>query len=127
MKRNFSNLRFSVFFVLILAAAVCVLGRLFYLQALKHGFYSALAKDQHEFSEQIVPQRGEIFIQEKGGIWHPLAVNRNYQQVYLVPSEVTDKDQIAQKLSPLLGISESDILDKLKNPDDPYEPLKSKL
>lgn len=101
--------------------------RLFYLQVIQHGFFTALAKDQQEFDEKIVPERGQIFIQEKNDLWHPLAVNRDYQTVFLVPKEVIDKEKVAKSLSPLLEIPEEKILEKLQNPDDPYEPLKSKL
>ncbi len=127
MKKKFGNLRFFIIFFFIAGATGCVLARLFYLQVLKQGFYTVLANDQHDFNEQIIPQRGEIFIQEKNDIWHPLAVNRNYQAVFLTPKEVLDKKEVAQKLASLLEIPEEKILEKLKDSNDPYEPLQSKL
>lgn len=127
MKKKFSNLRFFVILFLIVGVTGCILARLFYLQILKHDFYTVLAKDQHGFDGQIVPQRGEIFIQEKNDLWHPLVVNRTYQTVFLVPKEVLDKKEVAQKLSSLLEVPEEKILEKLQNADDPYEPLESKL
>jgi len=127
MKKKIGNFRYIIIIFVIFGATGCVLVRLFYLQVLNHNFYSALAEGQHGFNEKIIPQRGEIFIQEKGGIWHPLATNRNWQAVFLVPKEVTEKNEVAQKVGPLLGIPEEKILDKLKNPDDLYEPLQSKV
>lgn len=108
-------------------AAGCVMARLFSIQILKHGAYSAAAQGQYEYSKKIAPKRGDIFIQEKGGVWHSLAVSREYESVYLVPKDVEDKEQTAQKLSEIIQIEKEKILAKLKDPEDPYEPLKSKL
>ncbi len=105
----------------------CVAARLFSLQIVKHTFYAALAQGQHELLQKLIPLRGEIFIQEKNELWHPLAINRDYQTVFLSPNEVLDKNEVAEKLSPLVEISQDKILEKLKDPNDPYEPLKSKL
>lgn len=127
MERKFGHRRLRILILLIIVAAGAILARLFSLQILKHNFYTALARDQHEFLEKLVPQRGEIFIQEKSGLWHPLAVNRRYPAVFLVPKEVTDKNEVAEKLAGLLEVSEETLLERLKDPNDPYEPLKSKL
>ena len=101
--------------------------RLFSLQIVRHGFYTALAKGQYEVLEKLIPRRGEIFIQEKDNAWHPLAVNRSFQTVFLVPKEVVDKNEVAEKMAPLINVSIAKILEKLQDPQDPYEPLKSKL
>lgn len=124
---KFGNFRLYALLVLLVLVAGIIAARLFSLQIIRHSFYTALAEDQHEVLEKLVPRRGEIFIQEKGSVWHPLAVNRTFQTVFLVPKEVIDKNEVAQKLAPLVGISVEKILDKLKDPEDPYEPLKSKL
>lgn len=124
---KFSNLRLYTLLIILVLVAGGIMVRLFSLQIIRHGFYTALAKDQHEVLQKLVPQRGGIFIQEKGGIWHPLAVNRSFQTVFLVPKEVADKNEVAEKLAPLTGVAQEKILDKLKDPNDPYEPLKSKL
>ncbi len=127
MKKNSATLRILIVFILILGAAGGIATRLFSIQILKHGFYQALASDQQGLLQKLMPQRGEIFIQEKGGIWNPLAVNRDFQTVFLVPSAVEDKNEVASRLAPILQTEEEKILEKLKDPQDPYEPLKSKL
>lgn len=124
------NSRFYFLFSFVLVMAACILGRAFSLQVLKYNIYSALAKDQHEVIEKLVPRRGEIFIQEKNDVWHSLATNRNFQTVFLSPKEVPQdkKDETAEKLSSVItDISKDEVLNKLKDSEDPYEPLKSKL
>ncbi len=124
---KFGNLRLYTLLILLVLVAGVVTVRLFSLQIVRHGFYTALAKDQHTVLEELIPRRGEIFIQEKDDIWHSLATNRSFQKVFLVPKEVVDKNEVAQKLAPLIDVPMAKILEKLQDLEDPYEPLKSKL
>ncbi|OGZ41472.1 MAG: hypothetical protein A3B04_03265 [Candidatus Portnoybacteria bacterium RIFCSPLOWO2_02_FULL_39_11] len=124
---KFGNLRLYTLLAILVIAVGGIIVRLFSLQIIRHTFYTALAKDQQEVLQKLIPRRGEIFIQERGNVWQPLAVNRTFQTVFLVPKEVTDKNVVAEKLAPLLDIPLDKIIDKLKYPADPYEPLKSKL
>ena len=124
---KFGNLRLYILLAILVIAAGGIIVRLFSLQIVRHAFYTALAKDQQEVLQTLIPRRGEIFIKEKGNVWQPLAVNRIFQTVFLVPKEVTDKNTVAEKLAPLAGISLEKIIEKLNDPQDPYEPLKSKL
>ncbi|MBU4142957.1 penicillin-binding protein 2 [Patescibacteria group bacterium] len=124
---KFGNFRLYTLLIVLVLVAGGIAARLFSLQIVRHSFYTALAKNQHEVLKELVPRRGEIFIQEKGGFWHPLAVNRVFQTVFLVPKEVKDKNAVAESLAPLVDIPVEKILAKLKDPQDPYEPLKSKL
>lgn len=124
---KFGNLRLYTLLILLVLVAGGIAVRLFSLQIIRHSFYAALAEDQHDVLEKLTPRRGGIFIQEKGGVWHPLAVNRSFRTVFLVPKEVADKNEVAEKLAPLVGVAREKIQEKLKDPKDPYEPLKSKL
>ena len=126
-KKTGNYLRYRLVSFFILLALGFILTRIFALSVLKHSFYTALAQDQHQVLAKLVPKRGTIFIQEKGEIYHPLATNRDYQTVFLVPKEIEDKELAAEKLSGLLGVAPDEILKKLSDPNDPYEPLKSKL
>jgi len=125
--KKFGNFRFYTLLVFIFLITGCIVARLFSLQIIRHGFYTALAQDQHTVLKKLIPRRGEIFIQGKGDGWQSLAVTRAFQTVFLSPKEVTDKNDVAEKLAPLVDMSVDKILDKLKDPKDPYEPLKSKL
>jgi len=124
---KFGNLRLYTLLILLVLVAGGIAVRLFSLQIIRHSFYAALAEDQHDVLEKLTPRRGGIFIQEKGGVWHPLAVNRSFRTVFLVPKEGEDKNEVAEKLAPLVGVAREKIQEKLKDPKDPYEPLKSKL
>ncbi|OPL12002.1 MAG: hypothetical protein AVO34_01950 [Firmicutes bacterium ML8_F2] len=123
-----------IFFVFLLGSGV--LTRLFFLQILRYDDYHALAQNQHQFLQTLFPQRGEILMQDLSNhqrndenYYSPLAVNKKYQQIYVVPREidVQEKDNLANELSCLLDLEKDDILNKLNKEDDPYEPLKHKV
>lgn len=104
-----------------------VIYRLFLIQVLQRDFYRALAQDQNQTLEKLVPQRGDILMQDKNGSLSPLAVNREYPAVFLVPKEIQEKEKTSEILSGILGIEKEIILNKINKENDPYESLKSRL
>jgi len=113
-----------------------VLARLFSLQILQYGYYSALAQDQHQLYQQLFPQRGEIFIQDLSrnqrtdqDYYYPIAINKEFEQVYIIPKNIPNdkKEEIAGKLATLLELDKEVILERMGKADDPYEPLKHKV
>lgn len=113
-----------------------MISRLFTLQVFQYSYYSALAQGQHQLYEQIFPQRGEIFMQDLSGsqrsqqpVYYPLAINKEFEQVYLVPKEISEQDRedLAEKLAQILDLDKEIILARMSKSDDPYEPLKHKV
>ncbi len=120
-----------IFFIcLIFALVIC---RLFYLQILKHSFYKAQAINQHDIFQTIQPFRGEIFMRDKytegdsRSSLFPIAINKDLWMVYAMPQEIEEKEETVDKLSPLLEIDEENLKERINKPDDPYEPLASKI
>lgn len=113
---------------LFLFAFVIIL-RLFNLQILNHGFYTALAVGQHEIFEKLLAKRGEIYAQSllSKDKRYPLAINREYTLIYTQPYEIENPEEVAKKLSPILEIPEEELLIPLSKKDDPYEPLAHKV
>ncbi|OGF31166.1 hypothetical protein A2300_02450 [Candidatus Falkowbacteria bacterium RIFOXYB2_FULL_35_7] len=93
-----SNRRIKVlsFFFIIIAGAIFF--RLIRLQIIEGDYYYALASDQHELIQNLYPERGEIFVQEKninGGYdLYPVATNRELYFVYAVPKEIEDPEAV---------------------------------
>lgn len=105
-----------------------IVWRVFSVQVLKYDFYHALAFDQHQFQEKIIPERGEIFASGlKNDELYPVAVNRNMSTIYAVPREIENPEELSLKLAEILQLDENELNLKLAKPDDPYEPLKKKL
>jgi cell division protein FtsI/penicillin-binding protein 2 len=116
-----------IFFVL---AGLLVI-RLFVLQVVDYDFYDALASGQHDIYEELLPERGEIFVQDRNNgapELYPIAVNRKLSLLYAVPNQVTDAQGVAREIAGILGsaeapVAEAPLIDKLTKRDDPYEPL----
>ncbi len=107
-----------LFFLLALAVLI---GRLFMLQIVRHGDYTALAVKQHTSVREVRPERGGIFAQDKSHELIPLALNRAAHMIAIAPKYVTDQAAVADALSKTLGLDQDFILKKLEKKDDPYE------
>ena len=136
--------RMTILTMVVFVLALTVVVRLFDLQVLKHGDYQAQASGRHDFSEEIEPKRGSIFVQSKdsasdfnlpGGAkstlpsanLYPIATNAERQMLYANPSLIGGPAEVAKKLFPLLEISEADLAAKLSRENDSYEILKHYL
>lgn len=112
----------------VIALFLIVLLKLFQVQIVSHNFYKALAQNQYEFFEKIIPERGEIFISDAhSDKVYPLAVNKELNLVYAVPKNIINKKETAAKLSELLELEEANIFDIINKENDPYEVIKRKV
>lgn len=128
-KKRHPNFSFWRIYFLISAIFVCVtliVLRLFSLQVGAYDFYRQMASDQHKLREKIFPKRGEIYLKEKESLF-PAAINKNLATAYAVPAEIEDPVLAAEKIAPILSISQDEISQKLSKKDDLYEVLKRKL
>ncbi|MFA5135416.1 MAG: penicillin-binding protein 2 [Patescibacteria group bacterium] len=113
--------------VFIFAALIIV--RLGDIQIFQHGFYEALAADQHELYEKLFPKRGEILVRDRDnpGTLYPLATNKTYYLVYAEPKRVENPNEAAKELSTLLELDEDELLERLMKENDLYEPIKHQV
>lgn len=126
-KSDFSKRLYVLSFVAIFLFCA-VLFKLFQIQIVKYEFYKVLAQDQHEFFQKTFPKRGEIFIGDKySNRLYPLAINKEMNLIYAAPKDIEDKKKVAAKLSSLLEMQESEIINIISKPDDPYEIIKNKV
>jgi len=102
-------------------------GRLFALQIVDHKKYESMAARQHNVSEEILPERGSIFMQDKYGTLIPVALNKIQKNLIAMPSRVQDKESAAQMLSEEFGIKKDILLPKLSKENDFYEIIAKKI
>ncbi len=119
--------RVRLFSFLLFFMGLLVVSRLFFLQVLSHEKWVALAENQHNSSQELSADRGEIYMHDGDTDRYPLAVNREYQMVFVVPKDITEKDTVAVELSRALGIDVGGIREKLDRPNDPFEIVKKRL
>lgn len=112
------GLLLAIFFLL----AAAILSRMFYWQVLKHSVYIALAEGQRSVLSKLFPERGEIFINDKGSQnYFPVAMNKPGYLIYAVPIQIKDARFAAASLSEILGLPEKEIEGRLIVPGDKYE------
>jgi len=121
--------RLSILTIVIFIFASLIVIRLGDIQVLQHTFYGALAEGQHSLSEKLLPKRGEIYVRDQfmPDKLYPLAANKDYSLVYVVPTMVKDPEAIARALAPVLEMDEKEILPRLTKQDDLYEPIKHQV
>lgn len=99
-----SRVKILALFFVVFTGLIVV--RLFDLQILKGGFYSALALGQHELYQKIFPERGSIYVLESDGNREklfPLVTNKEFDMLYAVPVKIGDPLNTAEKLFAILG------------------------
>ena len=127
------NKRFYFLVFSIILVGLILIGRLFILQILKHGYYEGLAVNQHQTHQILFPQRGEIFLKDRfygkdpSSQLFPLAINKDWPMVYAIPKDIQDKESAVKLLAPILEMDEETLRERINKKDDPYEPLKSKI
>ena len=120
-----------------------ILCQLAYVQVFRHGYYLALAADQHQTGGTIAPVRGKIYFQDhnadSGEGLFPISSNKELVTIYAVPRDLADQEKVINALYEFfkkpavekevddqLKLEESDRLDKeLIGTDNLPEPLKS--
>ena len=104
-----------------------LMARLFQLQILEHERYERLAMEQQLRDAPTAARRGRIC--DAGG--NPLAVSASVENVYLSPAEIQtygeDPALIAQGLAEILGLDESELLQKCSQTGSWYVTVARKL
>jgi len=121
-----------LFFV---SVAFCVLTivtltYLFVVQIKNHKILTAKAQSIQETERAIQPKRGTIYFQDKMGSKISVAVNKTYQIVYAVPTEIQKQNSInstAKLVSDLLKIDFNELVTKFSKTNDKYEVIFPKL
>lgn len=96
--------------LIFLAIAAVFFLRLFYLQVIVSGEYSANASEVRTISFDIAPHRGTIY--DRNGT--VLAVSVDATTIYCNPHEVTNADYEARKLAEVLGGEKQDYREMLE-------------
>jgi cell division protein FtsI (penicillin-binding protein 3) len=86
-----------------------LLGRLGYLQVVKHDEYLRLAESQHAKSIALRPKRGPI-LDRNGQV---LAISSGAETLYALPGRVDDPGRLARRLAPVLGEPTAEIARRL--------------
>ncbi len=119
-KKNIGNWQAKIILFFILAFGAGIIGRLFYLQVVKHKLYQAQALGQQVGLTSIMGQRGQIYCgnsqRTKGSLsddFKSLAINKDEWTISAFIDEIEDIDVFSQALSQSLGIEKDSIISLL--------------
>jgi len=96
---------------------------LYNIQVRKGNFYVASAKSQLENSGALHATRGGIYFTNREGGKIPAAIEKEYFEIFAVPDEIEDPAMTAEKISSVVSISKSNLINLFKKPKDKYELL----
>ena len=119
--------RINIVLFLVIIFGATIIGRLVYIQILKHNFYQALAKGQHKLLRSVEPDRGEIFAQDKDGNFYILATNKETKFVFVIPDKIKDKEKTVTDLSNILDLEKDEVMKKIEKTDEPFVVIKKEL
>lgn len=119
------DLRLRLLLVVIFLAATAVSVRLYVLQVAAHEQYVGLAEQQRLISTELEPERGEIFLRDEGDPY-PVATNREYPTVFIVPREIADPHAVEEAIVDIFRMDRGEIREKIARKDDLYEVVRRK-
>ncbi|HEU5004836.1 MAG TPA: penicillin-binding protein 2 [Candidatus Saccharimonadales bacterium] len=111
-----ANRRLLVWYGFLILIIVVIVGRLFYLQVIKHDHYQAAALNDQLKQYSIAPERGIIEAHEQGNIV-PLVLNQKLYTLYADPTFIKNPAQDAVKVAAVThgDVSSYEKLMKTKN------------
>lgn len=102
-------------FAVLIAAFFLLVGRCFYLQCVKSGYYLAQCDRQQEAVAKILPQRGAI-LDCRGRM---LAGSKEIQTVFAEPRILEDPKETSNQLAPILEMGPHIICKIITDSDNP--------
>lgn len=100
---------------------------LYSLQVRNGDFYVARAESQLlAGAGMLTAPRGTIFFADKEGNFVPAAVDKEYKEIYAVPTEVEDAEEGGRTVAMILGLPVEETVIKFKKAGDQYELLVKK-
>lgn len=128
--RSFSKLdRLGALTAVLSVMMVLIVAKLFVLQVVDYEYYATLASDQHEIRRILHADRGEILAKDyaQENQEFPLALNKSFYQIYSVPKQIENPEEVVEKLSDHVSMADDQLLASLSKEDDPYEPIERKV
>jgi cell division protein FtsI (penicillin-binding protein 3) len=89
--------------------AICLVGKLYYLQVIKYRELANRAERQQQRTVEIAPERGTIFDRHA----HPLAMSVAVDSIYAVPTEIPDHALVSHLLASILSTDCSELEEHL--------------
>lgn len=122
----FANRRLKVWYAVLIAILVIFIGRLFYLQIIRHDYYQSAAQSSQLKEYEIPAERGVIKAYENGSAV-PLVLNQKLYTLFADPSFINDADAVAEKLAAITKGKAAEYAKAMRTPNTRYVVLLKRL
>ncbi len=112
--------------VIIFIIGLVLVGRLFYLQIIRHGHYEQLAAIEHQKKFEIPATRGVIYFRD-GDKVVPAVLNQNVYTLYADPTVVKDAEATSQYIASTLGLDQQAVNKALSAKDTRYSIIAKRI
>jgi cell division protein FtsI/penicillin-binding protein 2 len=118
--------RIRFWYTLLLFAVVICIGRLFYLQIIRHGYYQTVAR-RGQLKQYEIPATRGVISAYSGGQVTPLVLNETLYTVYADPTYIKKAGEYADALHKAIGGSSDEYEKQLKAPNTRYVVLAKRI
>lgn len=101
--------------------AMAIVGRAFYIQVIKHGYYTDLADRQYISGSPVNFDRGTIYFSHYHNEPVPAAQLKTTYRIALDPSVIEDATTTYEKMHTYLSLEKVDFMSRATKKNDPYE------
>lgn len=112
--------------VVVFVIGLILIGRLFYLQIIKHSYYNELAIIEHQKKFTIPAQRGTLYFRDGDSVV-PAVLNTSVYTLYADPKAVNNIEKVSIKLAEILQLNRSKTKSLLQKKNTSYVVLAKRL
>src|SRR5579871_6392488 len=120
------NRRLGVWHGALIILLVIFIGRLFYLQVIRHDYYQKQALSDQLKEYAISPERGVIKAQENGSLV-PLVLNQRLYTLYADPVFIKNASEESEKVAKVIGGNATDYAKEMKTQNTRYVIMAKRL
>jgi stage V sporulation protein D (sporulation-specific penicillin-binding protein) len=117
--RSKDRIDFVMLFWLLLVFVIA--GRAFYIQVVKHTYYTELADKQYVSKVPVNFDRGNIYFSRYKGTVVPVAQLRTTYRVAIDPTQITNAETVYTRINEVIPLAKEDFIAKATKVNDPYE------
>lgn len=128
IRNIFRDWRLYFIFFVFFSLAVVVIFRFYNLQVLKHESFSVRAASQVQTKQTDWQYlRGKIYFQDKNDKLIPVAINKEFSQVYAVPKEIKNPTEIAKVISEIFNTPQEELEEKFSDSSNLFSLIQKKV
>ncbi len=113
--------RINFIMLIWLVLTLVIVGKAFYIQVIKHNYYTGLADKQYVSKVPVNFDRGTIYFSRYKGTIVPAAQLRTTFRIAIDSTQITNAEILYTRLTEVISLDKEEFLAKATKVNDPYE------